>query len=75
MLPLEYFSKNKKGDLISRMSSDVNEVQNSFLSIIEIFIRDPLTIIFTLGAMFIIMSLKHISEPTRLLSRGVVLGV
>ena len=54
MLPLEYFSKNKKGDLISRMSSDVNEVQNSFLSIIEIFIRDPLTIIFTLGAMFII---------------------
>ena len=54
MLPLDYFSKNKKGDLISRMSSDVNEVQNSFLSIIEIFIRDPLTIIFTLGAMFII---------------------
>ena len=54
VLPLDYFSKNKKGDLISRMSSDVNEVQNSFLSIIEIFIRDPLTIIFTLGAMFII---------------------
>ena len=54
ILPLEYFSKNKKGDLISRMSSDVLEVQNSFLSIIEIFIRDPLTIIFTLSAMFII---------------------
>ena len=54
VLPLDYFSKNKKGDLISRMTSDVNEVQNSFLSIIEIFIRDPLTIIFTLGAMFII---------------------
>ena len=54
ILPLEYFSKNKKGDLISRMSSDVIEVQNSFLSIIEIFIRDPLTIIFTLSAMFII---------------------
>ncbi len=53
-LPLSYFSKNKKGDLISRMSSDVIEVQNSFLSIIEIFIRDPLTIAFTIGAMFII---------------------
>ena len=38
-LPLSYFSKNKKGDLISRMSSDVIEVQNSFLSIIEIFIE------------------------------------
>lgn len=53
-LPLSYFSKNKKGDLISRMSSDVIEVQNSFLSIIEIFIRDPLTIAFTIGAMFVI---------------------
>ena len=36
------------------MTSDVSELQNSFLSIIEIFIRDPLTIFFTLGAMFII---------------------
>ena len=54
ILPLKYFSKNKKGDLISRMTSDVSEVQNYFLSIIEIFIRDPLTIFFTLGAMFII---------------------
>ena len=54
ILPLKYFSKNKKGDLISRMTSDVSELQNSFLSIIEIFIRDPLTIFFTLGAMFII---------------------
>ena len=51
---IKLFFKNKKGDLISRMSSDVIEVQNSFLSIIEIFIRDPLTIAFTIGAMFII---------------------
>ena len=56
LLPIKYFSKNKKGDLIARMSSDVIELQNSFLSIIEIFIRDPLTILFTLSAMFIISS-------------------
>ncbi len=56
VLPIEYFSKNKKGDLIARMSSDVLELQNSFLSIIEILIRDPLTILFTLSAMFIISS-------------------
>jgi|TARA_B100001093_G_scaffold41010_1_gene34965 subfamily B ATP-binding cassette protein MsbA len=56
VLPIEYFSKNKKGDLIARMSSDVMELQNSFLSIIEILIRDPLTILFTLSAMFIISS-------------------
>ena len=56
VLPIEYFSKNKKGDLIARMSSDVMELQNSLLSIIEILIRDPLTILFTLSAMFIITS-------------------
>ena len=54
VLPLKYFSENKKGDLIARMSSDVLEVQTSYLSIVEIFIRDPLTIVFTLGTMFII---------------------
>ena len=31
VLPIDYFSKNKKGDLIARMSSDVIELQNSFL--------------------------------------------
>ena len=54
VLPLKYFSENKKGDLIARMSSDVLEVQTSYLSIVEIFIRDPLTIVFALGTMFII---------------------
>ena len=54
VLPLKYFSENKKGDLIARMSSDVLEVQTSYLSIVEIFIRDPLTIVFTLVTMFII---------------------
>ena len=54
VLPMSFFSKNKKGDIISRITSDVIEVQNSYLSIIEIFIRDPLSIIFTIAAMFII---------------------
>ena len=54
VLPMSFFSKNKKGDIISRITSDVIEVQNSYLSIIEIFIRDPLSIIFTITAMFII---------------------
>ena len=51
---MSFFSNNKKGDVISRITSDVIEVQNSYLSIIEIFIRDPLSIIFTITAMFII---------------------
>ena len=51
-LPLDFFSKKKKGDLISRISSDVLELQHSFLSILELIVRDPLTIIFSLIVMF-----------------------
>lgn len=53
-LPLAFFSEKRKGDTISRISGDVNEVQNSFLSILELIIKEPLTIIFTIVAMFMI---------------------
>ena len=50
-LPLSYFSEKKKGDLIARISTDVLEIQHSFLSILELIVREPLTIIFTIIAM------------------------
>jgi len=50
-LPLSFFSEKRKGDVISRISADVNEVQNSFLSILELIVKEPLTIIFTIIAM------------------------
>lgn len=53
-LPLAFFSEKRKGDTISRISGDVNEVQNSFLSILELVVKEPLTIIFTIIAMFTI---------------------
>jgi subfamily B ATP-binding cassette protein MsbA len=53
-LPLSYFSEKRKGDMISRMTSDVLEIQHSFLSILELLVREPLTILFTIGAMFFI---------------------
>ena len=53
-LPLAFFSEKRKGDTISRIASDVNEVQNSFLSILELAVKEPLTIIFTIIAMFTI---------------------
>ena len=55
-LPVAFFTEKRKGDLMSRISSDVLEVQMSFLSILELLIREPLTIIFTLIAMFTISS-------------------
>jgi subfamily B ATP-binding cassette protein MsbA len=53
-LPLSYFSEKKKGDVIARITSDVLEIQHSFLSILELLVRDPLAILFTLGAMFLL---------------------
>lgn len=52
-LPVSYFSEKKKGDTISRITADVNEVQTSFLSILELIVREPLTIIFTITAMLL----------------------
>lgn len=53
-LPIAYFSEKKKGDTISRITADVNEVQFSFLSILELIVREPLTILFTIIAMLVI---------------------
>ncbi|PVX46790.1 ABC-type multidrug transport system fused ATPase/permease subunit [Flavobacterium sp. 103] len=50
-LPLAFYSEKRKGDVISRISGDVNEVQTSFLSILELIVKEPLTIVFTLITM------------------------
>ncbi len=51
-LPIAFFSEKRKGDTISRIASDVSEVQNSMLSILELIVKEPLTILFTIIAMF-----------------------
>jgi len=53
-LPLSYFSEQRKGDILSRVTSDVLDLQYSFLSVLELLVREPLTIIFTIVAMLII---------------------
>ncbi|MCV9929007.1 ABC transporter ATP-binding protein/permease [Flavobacterium sp. LS1R49] len=53
-LPLSFFSEKRKGDVISRISGDVNEVQTSFLAILELIVKEPLTIVFTIIAMLAI---------------------
>ncbi|MEX0361220.1 MAG: ABC transporter ATP-binding protein [Allomuricauda sp.] len=51
-LPISYFSEKRKGDVIARITSDVLEIQHSFLSILELIVREPLTILFTILIMF-----------------------
>ena len=45
ILPLSYYSEQKKGDIISRMTSDVQEIEYSIMNYMEMIIRDPITII------------------------------
>jgi subfamily B ATP-binding cassette protein MsbA len=50
-LPIAYFSEKRKGDIIARMTVDVQEVEVSFLTSLEAIVREPLTIIISLTMM------------------------
>ena len=56
-LPISYFTEKRKGDIIARMTSDVQEVENSILTSIETIVREPLTVIISITIM-LFMSLK-----------------
>lgn len=56
-LPVSYFTEKRKGDIIARMTSDVQEVENSILTSIETIVREPLTVIISITIM-LFMSLK-----------------
>ena len=53
-LSLSFYSKKKKGDMVARISSDVQELDHSFLSIFELIVKDPVMVLFTIISMFII---------------------
>ena len=53
-LPISYYSEKRKGDIMARMLGDVNEVQNSFFSVLELVVKEPLTIVFAIITMFFI---------------------
>lgn len=53
-LSMSYYSEKKKGDIVARISSDVLEIDNSFLTVFELIIKEPLMIFFTLISMYII---------------------
>lgn len=53
-LPIGFFTEKRKGDLMSRMTNDVGEVEGSVVGTLEGWIRDPLTIIINLVVLFFI---------------------
>ena len=56
-LPIAYFTEKRKGDIIARMTADVQEVETSILTSIETIVREPLTVIIAISIM-LFMSVK-----------------
>ncbi len=52
-LPLAFFSQERKGDIIARMSGDVNEVENSITSSLDLLMKNPILIILYFAALII----------------------
>jgi subfamily B ATP-binding cassette protein MsbA len=50
-LPIGYFTEKRKGDLISRITNDIGEVEGSLVGALEGWVRDPITIIIVLTAL------------------------
>ncbi|MBR0296014.1 MAG: ABC transporter ATP-binding protein [Paludibacteraceae bacterium] len=53
-LPIGYFTEERKGDIMSRMTNDVNEVEASIMSTVDILFKNPLMILIYLIMLFII---------------------
>ncbi|TAF53406.1 MAG: ABC transporter ATP-binding protein [Sphingobacteriia bacterium] len=73
-LPIGYFTEQKKGDLISRMSNDANEVEWSVMSTLEGLIRDPLNILIILGFLVYISPLLSLFLLVLLPLTGFLIG-
>lgn len=52
-LPLGFFSQERKGDIIARMSGDINEVENSIMSTLDMLLKNPILIIFYMGTLIV----------------------
>lgn len=50
-LPISYYTDERRGDLMARMQSDVGEIENAVVSMLELFFREPVAIAINLGAL------------------------
>lgn len=73
-LPIGFFTEERKADLISRMTNDINEVELSIMATLETFIKEPLTIIVYFGSMIIISPQLTLFMIVFLPIAGLVIG-
>lgn len=74
LLPIGYFTEKRKGDLISRTTNDVAEVESSLVGALEGWIRDPLTILINFVVLFYISPQLTIAIIVCIPVIGFVLG-
>ena len=59
-LPIAYFTEKRKGDIIARMTADVQEVEVSILTSIETIVREPLTVVIAISIMLFMSRKKQV---------------
>lgn len=74
ILPQSYFSEEKKGDLLSRMTADVAEIQWSILMVIEALFREPIIITLCLATMIYISPQLTLFVFALLLFTALIIG-
>ncbi|GAB4246951.1 MAG: ABC transporter ATP-binding protein [Saprospiraceae bacterium] len=73
-LPLSFFSEERKGDLLSRMSADTQEVETSILNVLVTIIREPLMIVGAFGFMIYMSPSMTFIVLGLLLFTGLIIG-
>ncbi len=73
-LPIGYFTEQRKGDIISRMSNDANEVEWSVVSALESLIKEPLTIIVVLVSLVMLSPMLSLFLLVLLPITGFIIG-
>jgi subfamily B ATP-binding cassette protein MsbA len=73
-LPLAFYANEKKGDVMARMTSDVQEVEYGIISVLEVTFREPVTILVYLAAMIFMSPQLTIFVLGMLLVTGFIVG-
>tara|TARA_B100000925_G_C22006676_1_gene474026 strand:- start:1284 stop:3101 length:1818 start_codon:yes stop_codon:yes gene_type:complete len=74
-LPLSFFTKKRKGDLTSRLTSDLVEIEWSIMSSLEMIFKDPLTIIVYLITLIIISPKLTLFVVVLFPITGIIIGL
>ncbi len=73
-LPIGYFTEQRKGDLMSRLTNDVYEVENSLVGALEGWVRDPMTILINFIVLFYISPTLTLAILVCIPAIGFILG-